>query len=60
MGTIDPVGDFRSLIGQKDVDRFDEGEPLPQPPLCLHPVYIITNAKGRNAFNVKSFFYVDT
>lgn len=25
VGTVDPVGDFRAIINQKDEDRFDEG-----------------------------------
>jgi len=25
VGTVDPVGDFRTLISQRDEDRFDEG-----------------------------------
>ena len=25
VGTIDPISDYRNLIGRKDVDRFDEG-----------------------------------
>ena len=25
VGTIDPISDYRNLIGRKDVDKFDEG-----------------------------------
>ena len=25
VGTVDPVGDFRTMISQRDEDRFDEG-----------------------------------
>lgn len=30
VGTVDPVGDFRTLISQRDEDRFDEGMLSPQ------------------------------
>ena len=31
MGTLDPVSDYRSLIGRKDVDNFDNGNEYMHP-----------------------------
>ena len=51
VGTVDPAGDFCTLISQRDEDRFDEGMLSPCCPVELadHAVSHLTSAKQQLA-----------
>ena len=50
VGTVDPVGDFRTLISQRDEDKFDEGMlSLSPTELVNHSVSHLISAKQQLA-----------